>query len=140
MLLNKETKPINQGPLPPAGAPTCHTLWLTVAARLPVSLWLLLGWRGYCPPPSTRWLLTGALRTSWLPDCVSETDHICCGYLCIYNFIMYNCSSVLSFWLSTYASGLDCSHRCILCRKIPDWWLCQKSICNTNSKEKRQWI
>ena len=65
----------------------------------------------------------GALWTSWLPHHVSETDCIS-GYLSIYNFIMPTHSS---FWLS---SASACLYRCILCREIPDWQLCQRSIIN----------
>ena len=52
------------------------------------------------------------------------------GYLCIYNFITPTRSSGSAFWLSTHASASACLHRRNLCREIPDWRPCQRSLFN----------
>ena len=102
---------------------TSLLLWRKVLNR--VRLWATI-------PAGTRRPLTSALLTAC--KCVTEIGRIWRGYLWICNFItLLHYSGCQAMWAANthilfVFQKPFCLYRYSLCRKNPDWPLCQRSI------------
>ena len=80
----------------------------------------------------------GCLGTHQLLFCLPFwlIDHSIQGYQLIYNFKMLTHSFQFSFWSSSHRTCFHCSlvyKTGVSFLEIPNWRVCQRSICNTSS-------